>query len=172
MSDSFNLDPVTRITAGALGEPGQRVFFIQARAGDLLVTLQAEKQQVQVLATTLVQLLESLPEGEEIEDDMELEDPLLPAWRIGPMAIEVDELRDMILLIAEEAVPDDDEVDEAVTIPARARFAASPAQMKALAEHAELICAAGRPRCQLCGFPIEVDGHACPAQNGHRHTET
>ncbi|HAI99827.1 MAG TPA: DUF3090 domain-containing protein, partial [Dehalococcoidia bacterium] len=28
-------------------------------------------------------------------------------------------------------------------------------------------CAAGRPRCFLCGLPINPDGHVCPRANGH-----
>ncbi|UCD10271.1 MAG: DUF3090 family protein, partial [Dehalococcoidales bacterium] len=27
------------------------------------------------------------------------------------------------------------------------------------------ICAAGRPRCKLCGQPIDPTGHDCPMQN-------
>ena len=25
----------------------------------------------------------------------------------------------------------------------------------------------GRPACQFCGNPIDAEGHACPAMNGH-----
>ena len=28
----------------------------------------------------------------------------------------------------------------------------------------------GRPLCQLCGLPMDPDGHKCPASNGHRLT--
>lgn len=175
MSTSFNLDPVSRITAGAVGEPGNRTFFIQARKDDVLVTLVAEKQQVQVLATTLTQLLESLgPDPDDAGDaiDMDLEDPLLPEWRIGPMAIEVEEDTGLFVFLAEEAVVPADEEEEGTAIEgARARFVATRAQMKALADHAEEVCSAGRPRCQLCGFPIDPEGHTCPATNGHRRTE-
>lgn len=184
MSTSFELDPVSRITAGAVGEPGNRTFYIQARKDEVLVTLLAEKQQVQVLATTLTQLLDSLDpiddEGDEPSPaDLELEDPLLPEWRIGPMAIEVEEDTGLMVFVAEEAPgPDvDDDIDIDDDAPAdpdlaRARFVATRSQMKALAEHAEIICSAGRPRCQLCGFPMEPAGHVCPATNGHRSTES
>src|SRR5436309_4351287 len=37
------LGPVDRITADALGEPGMRTFYLQARAGDELVTVVVEK---------------------------------------------------------------------------------------------------------------------------------
>ena len=176
MSESFNLDPVSRITAGAVGEPGNRTFFIQARKGEILVTLLVEKQQVHVLASTLTQLLESMGVDPDpaAAIDMDLEDPLLPEWRIGPMAIEVEEETGLFVFLAEEAVPADDDEDEAAVAVegARARFVATRAQMRALADHAEEVVSAGRPRCQLCGFPIDPDGHTCPATNGHRAIET
>jgi hypothetical protein len=27
---------------------------------------------------------------------------------------------------------------------------------------------AGRPRCSLCGHPMDPEGHSCPRTNGHR----
>ena len=50
---SFELDPVQRLTAGAVGEPGRRAFFIQGRHGDTLVSLLVEKQQVAALSATI-----------------------------------------------------------------------------------------------------------------------
>jgi hypothetical protein len=50
-----------------------------------------------------------------------------------------------------------------------ARFEATRAQARAMSEHALEVVAAGRPRCQLCGYPMGVGGvHVCPAMNGHR----
>lgn len=170
MSHSFDLDPVGRITAGAVGDPGHRTFFLQARKDDVLVTLLAEKEQVQALAATLEHLLDTMGHTDPAPDEeIELEEPLVPEWRIGPMGIEVDEERQMIVLVAEEAsAADEDEPAQEIPEPAHARFVATPVQMRALAEQADRVCAAGRPRCRLCGFPIEPDGHACPALNGHR----
>ncbi|GAC1416524.1 MAG: DUF3090 domain-containing protein [Actinomycetota bacterium] len=173
---SFDMDPVSRITVGAIGEPGSRTFFVQARKDDQLITLIAEKQQIQVLATTLTQLLEAMPPVEDegdlvFDDDLELEQPLLPEWRIGPMRIEVDEARSMMVLIVEELVAEDDEGNPEHE-PSEGRFVATRAQMRALGEHADAVCSAGRPRCQLCGFPLDPEGHACPATNGHRKLDS
>jgi hypothetical protein len=38
----MELGPVDRITADAVGEPGERTFYIQARAGQDLVTVIVE----------------------------------------------------------------------------------------------------------------------------------
>lgn len=167
MSESFDFDPVDRITAGAVGEPGDRVFYLQARAGGRLITLLAEKDQVQVLAATLDRLVESLSARPDVpepaESELELEEPLVPEWRAGSISLEYDEGADRIAIVVEEALAEESE-DE----PAKARLVATRAQMRAMARRALEICAAGRPRCQLCGFPIDPEGHACPALNGHR----
>jgi len=170
VSSSFALDPATRITAGAVGEPGNRTFYIQARSADQLVTLLAEKEQVRALATSITQMLAALEatleEEPPADDDLELEEPLLPEWRVGPMALHYDETNDRMLVIASELI--DDPEAEDVPDPATARFSITRAQARALAERAEEVVDAGRPRCRFCGFPMDADGHACPAMNGHR----
>src|SRR4029453_5445975 len=46
-------DPVPRLTADAVGEPGQRTFYLQAASGADQVTLLVEKEQVRRLAESL-----------------------------------------------------------------------------------------------------------------------
>jgi uncharacterized repeat protein (TIGR03847 family) len=168
VSSSFEIDPVARITAGAVGEPGERIFYLQASGGAQLVTLLVEKEQVRALAVSIDQMLAALPETEEEEpsppEDLSLEQPLLPEWRVGPMALHYDSDRDMIVVIASELLAEEDTSGD----PASARFVATRAQARALAEHAEEVVEAGRPRCRFCGFPLDPAGHVCPAMNGHR----
>lgn len=175
MSTSFEFDPVEWVTAGALGEPGERTFFIQARGGGTLMTLLAEKDQVQVLAATIDRLLDTLgerpPEPEPPPDAEEeapgLEEPCVPEWRVGSIGLEYDEDADRIAILIEEALP-----EESPTEPATARIVATRPQWRAFAERALEVVAAGRPRCQLCSFPIEPEGHTCPALNGHVRRES
>ena len=176
----IELDPVERITAGAVGEPGARIFYLQGRAGDRLVSLLVEKEQVQLLAASVVEILSRV--GKETgqgpgEDEMELEEPILPEWRAGRLSIGYHEERDLPLLEAEEAIaePEEDEAEAAeppvpldAPEPERARFWATREQMLSLARHGAMVCAQGRPRCRLCGNPLEPEGHRCPALNGHR----
>ena len=96
----IELDPVERITAGAVGEPGARIFYIQGRAGDRLVSLLVEKEQVQLLAASVVEILARV--GKETgqgpgEEGMELEEPILPEWRAGRLSIGYHEERDLLL---------------------------------------------------------------------------
>jgi uncharacterized repeat protein (TIGR03847 family) len=189
----IELDPVDRITAGAVGDPGQRVFYLQGRQSDRLVTVLVEKQQVELLAASLVEILARA--GKETgqgpsEEEMDLEEPLLPEWRAGRLSIGYDEGRDLVLLECEESVPGTDEEDEeegdqeegsgegqvpsvppAEGQPGRVRFWATREQALALARHGASVAAAGRPRCELCGNPMDPEGHVCPALNGHHGAE-
>ena len=49
MSASFEFGAPDHFTAGAIGPPGQRVFYLQSREKGTLVTLKSEKEQVRAL---------------------------------------------------------------------------------------------------------------------------
>ncbi len=170
MSESYDIDGVDRITTGAVGDPGQRSFFVQAQTGPQTVTLLAEKEQVRLLAEALLQLLGTLPETDEgpspNAEALALDEPLEPEWRVGEMAIEYEDDTGNVEIVITEI-----ESEEDTDIGARARFVVTRAQARAMALHALEIVAAGRPRCQFCGYPLEVEGHVCPAMNGHRSYE-
>ncbi len=164
----IELDPVERITAEAIGEPGERVFYLQGRKNDHLVTLLVEKQQVELLVASVVEILARI--GKETEEGppeeaMGLEEPVAPEWRAGRLSIGYEENRDLLLLEVEEQVPEEEEEERE---PERVRFWAGRDQMLALARHGAAVCARGRPRCELCGNPLDPEGHVCPALNGHR----
>ena len=52
-----DFDPPDRFVAGAIGQPGARTFYLQARHGSQLVSVALEKAQVAVLAERLLALL-------------------------------------------------------------------------------------------------------------------
>ncbi len=111
----IELDPVDRITADAVGPPGERTFYIQARKDDRLVTLLVEKQQVQLLAASIVEILSRVGRetGQGPDDEsMALEEPISHEWRAGRLSIGYVEDRDMILLEVEELVAEEDEDDD------------------------------------------------------------
>ncbi|HZD18994.1 MAG TPA: DUF3090 family protein [Actinomycetota bacterium] len=169
----MELERVDRITVGAVGEPGERTFFLQARSGDRVVTVLVEKEQVELLSASILEILSTLDEetGEgPAEEALELEPPLEPIWRAGRLSIGYAEARDLMLLELEELVETGEgEEDEAETPePDRLRVWATREQMLALSRHGAAVAARGRPRCQFCGNPIDPEGHTCPAMNGHR----
>ena len=111
---AIELDPVDRITAGAVGEPGERTFFLQGKKGDHLVTLLVEKGQVQQLAAAVVEILARIgadPAAEADTTTMDLEPPLEPEWRAGRLAIGYEEDRDLLVLEVEELVPEEEDED-------------------------------------------------------------
>lgn len=164
----MELDPVDRVTADAVGEPGDRTFYIQARKDDTLVTVLVEKQQVQLLAASTLEVLSRI--GEETgpgpdEEEMSLESPPEPLWRAGRLSIGYQEDRDLILLEIEELVPDEEQDEREGD---RLRLWATREQMLSLSRHGALVCERGRPPCEFCGNPIDPEGHVCPAMNGHK----
>jgi uncharacterized repeat protein (TIGR03847 family) len=172
----MDLDPVDKLTTGTVGEPGQRTFFIQATQGERVITIVVEKEQVELLGTSILEILASVGretgEGPQ-EETLDLEVPLEPLWRAGRLSIGYAEDRDLMLLELEELVetPGEEEgADDPTDLPepARVRLWATREQMFALARHGAAVAARGRPKCRFCGNPIDPEGHMCPAMNGHR----
>lgn len=168
MPDSYEYRPVDWVTAGAVGKPGARAFYIQAQSSDGKVSLLVEKEQVRMLAQLAQELLARVDVTVTPDDldtaDQRLREPVEPAWRAGTMSLGMEADGGQFLLEAEELTTDDEEREPAV-----ARFWMSQEQLVALAAHAAYAVQAGaRERCRLCGRPIDpVDGHVCPATNGH-----
>ncbi len=167
---TFDLDSVQRLTVGAVGPRGQRVFYVQARRGSRLISLIAEKEQIRALAEAISRLLDGLAEknprlatsDDLLITDMSLEAPLEPAFRVGQMGLGYDAERDVVVLLIQGA--GEDAEGEATQT---ARLSASRPQMRALASQASHVVAAGRPICGNCGRPIDPAGHFCPQRNGH-----
>jgi uncharacterized repeat protein (TIGR03847 family) len=173
MSD-LDLDPVVSITADAIGEPGQRTFYLQARGDDTTVTLLVEKGQVAALTGEIDELLARIGGATDTAEAPDLQQPLVPAFRVGAMGIGYDSDRDLVLLECREFVPPADEDDELAELEpivpdsATVRMWATRDQMEALARRGERAVAGGRPTCTMCGAPIDPEGHFCPPSNGHR----
>jgi uncharacterized repeat protein (TIGR03847 family) len=176
MSTQIDLDPVERITAAAVGEPGQRVFYLQARKEDVVVSLVLEKQQVALLTVHIDELLERVggPDEDSAPDvkALDLEEPIVPEFRVGKIGLGYDDERELVILQCEEFVPESESDEEVIIEPAedpgRVRLWATREQMYAVARRGEREVAAGRPLCPMCGESIDPEGHFCPRSNGHR----
>jgi len=169
----MDLGPVDRITAGTVGEPGSRTFYLQARGGDRTVTVVVEKQQVQLLAASILELLADLELETGVgpgDDEMALEEPVDPIWRAGKLSIGYDHSSELFVLEVEEFVAEPEEGDVGPATEGDVevvQLAATREQMFALSRHSAAVVEQGRPTCQFCGNPIDPEGHACPAMNGH-----
>jgi uncharacterized repeat protein (TIGR03847 family) len=170
----MEFEQVDRITADAIGDPGARVFYLQARQEGEIVTILVEKQQVQLLAASILEVLSrlDLETGPgPAEDDMGLESPVDPLWRAGRLSIGYAEDTDRMLIELDELIPDDEDGN-----PERegdhALFWGTREQMLSLSRHGALVCEQGRPKCEFCGNPMDPEGHTCPATNGHKRLGT
>ncbi|MEN4012135.1 MAG: DUF3090 domain-containing protein [Chloroflexota bacterium] len=170
----IELDPVTHITTDAIGKPGQRVFYIQAKQTDQIVTLLIEKVQVQTLAVGVEQFFHELAtrypglppaSPDYAENQMHIQPPVDPLFRIGELGLAYDPERDLACLIAHEIVTDQAGEDETSV----ARFWCTRSQLLALSTWGVEVANRGRPICPQCGEPMEPEGHFCPKKNGHKH---
>ncbi|MFN0092861.1 MAG: DUF3090 family protein [Acidimicrobiales bacterium] len=172
MGASFEFAEPTRFTAGAVGEPGQRVFYLQSAQGARTVSLRCEKQQVGALGEYLDQLLDNLPTRhlDDLPKDLDLTGPLEAEWAIGALGVAYDGDADRIVISAQELVADDEEGGDDAPAAATAQFAITREQAVAFVNTARRLMVGGRPPCKLCGRPLDAAGHVCPRTNGHAGT--
>jgi uncharacterized repeat protein (TIGR03847 family) len=161
MTTSFDLPAPDAFAAGTVGPPGRRVFYLQAREGDLVVTLRCEKQQVAALADYFEGLLGDLPPDATAQPlgDVQLTEPIEAAWTVGPIGVAYDDEADRIVVVFEELVDDPD------TAGATLRLRLTRAQVAAFVSGGRELVSAGRPNCRFCGLPIDPEGHPCPRMN-------
>jgi len=177
MSDnpSFDVDSPDHFTAGAVGPPGQRVFYLQSRDGNRLITLKVEKEHVRALAEYVSGLLARVKGAPgAARGGAQLIEPLEVAWDVGSLAVGYDERQDRVVVEASELIePEEGEEEESAPGPERepepalARFRITRAQAAAFVEQANELMKGGRPTCPVCSRPIDPEGHVCPRANGH-----
>ncbi|MFI9431413.1 MULTISPECIES: DUF3090 domain-containing protein [Streptosporangium] len=183
----FDYDPPERFVAGAVGQPGSRAFFLQARGQGRLTTVGLEKFQVAALADRLDELLDEVlrrsggtaqvpaaaPAG--LTDNGPLDVPISEDFKVGTMALAWDADTAQVVIEAQEIVAEDEEFEESslaglteAAEPAVLRVHISPGVARAFTKRAMALVAAGRPPCPLCGQPLDADGHICVRLNGYR----
>ena len=170
----IDVDPCDHITADAIGNPGQRVFYLQAYQEQRTITILIEKAQLQSLAIGVEQFLSQLnqqnPDLEEAESDfseerMRIHPPVDPLFRAGEIGLGYDKERDRVIVFAKELLTEEAQPESAAQI----RFWATRSQMRKLARWGADVVNRGRPVCSQCGQPMEPEGHFCPKKNGHLH---
>tara|TARA_B100001750_G_C15400603_1_gene542435 strand:+ start:30 stop:554 length:525 start_codon:yes stop_codon:yes gene_type:complete len=159
-SAQYDLGTCKRITAESIGSPGQRYFRLSALAelGSAIIWL--EKEQLYQLAMSVKQLLRTEMK-EHFEGETEPQTGVHADYDIkaAQLALGHDRESDLYLLMVHESIND-----------SRAMLALwlDRQQLDSLADQAFWLCAAGRPRCPLCGAPInDTERHICARTNGH-----
>lgn len=172
-----------RFVIGTVGQPGERTFFLQARAGRQLVSVAIEKEQSSALAERIEEILDELmteegnpfsvpaltPEG--LVDNDPLEQPVEEEFRAGTMGLGWDPTTAQIVI---EAFPilevDAEQLETLEPIelePAEVLVVRIPVgTARAFAKRTREVVGAGRPICPLCSVPMDSDDHVCELPDG------
>jgi uncharacterized repeat protein (TIGR03843 family) len=152
-------DPPDRFVAGAVGQPGERIFYLQATASGRVTSVVLEKFQVSLLAERIDELLDEVlrrtggspevpaaaPAG--LADDAPLDLPLLEDFRVGAIALAWDGDGGMVVIEAQEESEEPVEPlaeDIPPDGPDVLRVRITPGAARAFAQRAAKIVAAGR----------------------------
>jgi uncharacterized repeat protein (TIGR03847 family) len=163
-SNNWERGDVRRAQVEAIGEPGQRRFRLLAVVDEETYIIWMEKQQLDALGRALEQVLQQLP-----DQSLDLEGGDAPVefdlntrrqFRVGRMELGFDQDRDRLVIIAHDVEVDSEDDPGFICRLTRT-------QARDLSGDAATVVAAGRPRCVLCGEPMQPGQHACPQQNGH-----
>ncbi|OGO31210.1 MAG: hypothetical protein A2Z29_09210 [Chloroflexi bacterium RBG_16_56_11] len=167
MEERIEFDEITQLSAVAMGEPGKRTFFLIIRQKGKWVRAWLEKELLEALAMATDQFLASIAQERryftpETTAEVAPEDVLagLPSveLEIDQIALGYDQEKATLNFSVHGSGSQKvgwSELYCRVTL----------AQLKKLGVQARKICAAGRPRCLLCGLPIDPEGHICPKSN-------
>ena len=157
------LGPLSALAVEAIGRPGQRTFRIRAQTDDATASLWVEKEQLQALAVAIDQLLRQVTDRNTPEEvaspplDVFREPPSIE-FKVGRLALGYVEDADLVALLVHALDADPDGPATLVCLADRPAF-------RAFCRQIVEVCAAGRPRCALCGDPINPDGHFCVRLN-------
>ncbi len=178
-ASEFRHESPDRCVVGTIGEPGQRVFYLQARSGALLTSVVLEKAQVAALADRIEEMLDSVVRRSggqapvpaatptKVDDLGPLDLPLEDEFRVGTLAMAWLSDEGRLELIATEAGPE--EADEADLTSMTVHLTGT--QARSFVSRARAVVSAGRPPCPICSQPLDPAGHICPRQNGfHRRS--
>ena len=165
----YEFDDLTHISAVAVGVPGQRTFFLIVANGREWVRVWLEKEVLEALTVAIERLTEALALEKLYEPDAGAEEgpavgqaPAgLPAYEVEVEQISLgyDEGKAILDLVVHPSGPKSLGWSELYCH-------LGLGMLKGFGVQAAAVCAAGRPRCPLCGLPMDdPDKHVCPESN-------
>jgi uncharacterized repeat protein (TIGR03847 family) len=172
--------PVTRLQAQAVGEPGHRTFRLLVESDDgRAAALWVEKEQLQALGLAVEQLLAEFQGRGGVRPPRQPPVETFPPnptvdFKVGRLALGQDESElesgpRYVLLVydLEGSGSEEEEPSQRATFACRA----TREQLRSLSRSIAEVVAAGRPRCPLCGEPMDSKDkpHGCVRSNGY-HT--
>lgn len=173
----YRHQPATRFIVSAIGEPGERQFFIQVKSSEGLNSVTLEKTQVIALTERFEELIRELRRGKlataadlsaaAAVDNLPMELPIDQDFQVGVISITWE--KDLVFVNIQAISQDEDLIlDDLDSGPDLIIATLRIDQVKGFCERAKSIVNAGRPACPFCGLPIDPRGHLCPRANGYR----
>lgn len=171
--DDDELYPVQRITTGTIGEPGNRIFLLQAQVEGEVVTWVMEKKQMAALSKRIPKLLSRVqaeyPELDQplvaARPNLDLSEPFDPVFRVSDIYLDYDRLHDLVVINLVDGdvdeISDEEEGEGESEQVADLQVFTTRGQALLLGRQAEAVLSAGRPACPNCGAPIDDFGHFC-----------
>lgn len=163
-----------RFVAGTVGEPGAREFFLQARDTHRLIGVALEKQQVELLAERLEDLLDEVradvdePPARPDNDPLEL--PVDPEFQVGGMSAAWNPATAMFAIECHDLETDIAGLEGEERGQNTFRVVLTPAAAREFTRRSLALVAQGRRPCPLCTEPLDPAGHVCPRANGYRRS--
>lgn len=161
-----------RFVAGTVGEPGAREFYLQVRDARRVEGVAIEKQQVELLAERVAELLDEVGADRDLpgfpQDNDPLELPVDPIFRVGSMSASWNPTTGLLTIechdLDHEVGAFDEEDGEQITL----RVIMLPPVAREFSRRSSALVAQGRRPCPLCTEPLDPGGHVCPRANGYR----
>lgn len=172
------------LDAEAIGQPGNRRFRLFARSPRGTASLWLEREQMEALSLALDRLLAEISGGMVLRKEAQADlakPPGAPAdfpeepevdFRVAQLTIGFDEDENVILVLATPLLLEERDGELVQREDAEPQFAARISRQQAtrLSGHITGALAGGRPRCPLCGQPMDAN-HVCVKQNGYHPVE-
>lgn len=165
----YEFNDLTHLSAVAVGMPGKRTFFLMVANEEEWVRVWLEKEVLEALTVAIERLAEALA-LEKLYDPASAEDTG-PAARPAPTGLPASEVEvEQISLGYDEGKA----ILDVVVHPSGPKPLGwselychlGLGMLKDFGVQAAGVCAAGRPRCPLCGLPMDdPEQHVCPESN-------
>lgn len=191
MGEYWDFDEADAFATGAIGQPGERTFYLQIRADGRTVCVKCEKSQVAELSRHMRGMLSDLPDmGSADTASAWLSSPVEQDFVLGSIGLGIDRASSRMVIqleemqvIDEDALGFDDDLDDDEIAAALeslfddesdeesegsstvVRVLLTAAQARAFCDVADQVVTAGREPCRWCGAPKDPTGHACPRMN-------
>ncbi|HVC34340.1 MAG TPA: DUF3090 family protein [Chloroflexota bacterium] len=170
-SEHHDFDVVARLDTDSVGTPGNRRFRLIVQNDTQTAFLWLEKEQLQALGLAVDQLLKQErvfwsrtdPKSQPPTPQKPFDGSASVEMRVGRLGLGYDEAAKLFVMIAHDVESGPDDAPSF-------RCLCSRGQLSRLSETITAVTTAGRPRCPVCGSPLEGGTHFCPGSNGHGHS--